>query len=561
MRWILRPLLQLEAWTDVPQGCRTANYIEIDGTDDADQIYAVDGTPHNGQDTIKVYEANGNFENITFANKHGLLIEGLGGDDTIDISGISTTNSNLPLMNSLGIVLDGGDGNDVLRGTAYNSTSQGFFGDSGNDTLYAPGTGSNFVSLEGGYDNDTYVVSGNATIYDDGGTDTLTVNLPTAASVNLTESAVSFSGYTINYNDIQAINLDGSGGSYTIAPVSQSVSLPNSIAINDSTMTSLSITLTGANDIVGAYGGQINLVGDVENTSVLYDQSPTVTVSVNGGDGNDIMEGLDNTYTDTLLGGNGNDLFYIYGGNHILVGGADNDAYLFNDYYAGTNPLGHDTIVENVGGGTSDEVDFYYLNEGVTVDLSQTAEQMVVPNHLWLTIQNSTGGPADMEVSAGSNYNDSITGNALDNTIWGDPGNDTLIGGLGNDTLIGGDGNDTMYSDAGNDELIGGYWTPTAGNGNDTYVFDPARGDSGNLGNDIIIEDDNADTDLIDLSKFNATQSVSLNLSNNYAWQTVTPGVLTLIISSSTGIENVLTGAGDDTVTGNSRDNLIVTDG
>ena len=243
-------------------------------------------------------------------------------------------------------------------------------------------------------DNDTYVVSGNATIYDDGGTDTLTVNLPTAASVNLTESAVSFSGYTINYNDIQAINLDGSGGSYTIAPVSQSVSLPNSIAINDSTMTSLSITLTGANDIVGAYGGIIYLVGDVENTSVLYDQSPTATVSVNGGDGNDIMEGLDNTYTDTLLGGNGNDLFYIYGGNHILVGGADNDAYLFNDYYAGTNPLGHDTIVEDVGGGTSDEVDFYYLNEGVTVDLSQTAEQMVVPNHLWLTIQNSTGGPA-----------------------------------------------------------------------------------------------------------------------------------------------------------------------
>ena len=127
----------------------TANYIEIDGTDDADQIYAVDGTPHNGQDTIKVYEANGNFENITFANKHGLLIEGLGGDDTIDISGISTTNSNLPLMNSLGIVLDGGDGNDVLRGTAYNSSDQSLDGDAGNDTLYETNTGSNWAGLYG----------------------------------------------------------------------------------------------------------------------------------------------------------------------------------------------------------------------------------------------------------------------------------------------------------------------------------------------------------------------------------------------------------------------------
>jgi Ca2+-binding RTX toxin-like protein len=539
----------------------TAQYIEIDGTDDADQIIAVDGTPHNGQDTIKVYEANGNFENITFANKQGLLIEGLGGDDTIDISGISTTNSNLPLMNALGIVLDGGDGNDVLKGTAYDSTGQqALMGDGGNDTLYATGGGSYPDTLYGGDGDDTFVISGYETIHGSTGNDTVTVNLPAAAAVNMTETAVSFSGYTDNYDDIQTVNLIGSGGSYTIAPVTQYLSLPNTVSVNDSSMSALTVNLTGANDIVGTIGSNINLIGDVENTSVTYVSSPSASIVVDAGGGNDIFWALDNVQAETLRGGAGGDVFYVYGGTNTLAGGLDNDVYSFTDYYAVTNPLGHDTIIEDTGGGTYDEVDFYYLNEGVTVDLSQTSEQAVVPDHLWLTIQNSSDGQADIETSSGSYYDDTIIGNDLDNGLWGNSGNDTLIGGVGNDTLIAGDGNDIMYSDAGNDTLIGGYFTPTAANGNDTYVFDPSRGDGGNLGSDIILEDDNADKDTIDLSAFNSSQAAALDLST-VDWQTVNASILTLYISSSTAIENVMTGAGNDVVTGNSRDNLIDTDG
>lgn len=65
----------------------TADYMNIIVPDDNDyQLYAVDGTPHNGQDTINVFDANGNFENITFANKHGLWIQG----------GTATTRSMFP---------------------------------------------------------------------------------------------------------------------------------------------------------------------------------------------------------------------------------------------------------------------------------------------------------------------------------------------------------------------------------------------------------------------------------------------------------------------------------
>src|SRR5262249_50107602 len=72
----------------------TADYMNIIVPDDNDyQLYAVDGTPHNSQDTINVFDANGNFENITFANKHGLWIQGGAGNDTIDVSGLTTTST------------------------------------------------------------------------------------------------------------------------------------------------------------------------------------------------------------------------------------------------------------------------------------------------------------------------------------------------------------------------------------------------------------------------------------------------------------------------------------
>jgi len=51
----------------------------------------------------------------------------------------------------------------------------------------------------------------------------------------------------------------------------------------------------------------------------------------------------------------------------------------------------------------------------------------------------------------GSDFSDTLTGDAANNVLSGGPGNDTLIGGAGNDILIGGAGDDRMTGGAGSD--------------------------------------------------------------------------------------------------------------
>ncbi|ESR25656.1 Alkaline phosphatase [Lutibaculum baratangense AMV1] len=76
----------------------------------------------------------------------------------------------------------------------------------------------------------------------------------------------------------------------------------------------------------------------------------------------------------------------------------------------------------------------------------------------------ASGGDAEgdtlysIENLVGSNFGDTLAGDAGANTLHGLGGNDTLNGGAGNDTLYGGDGDD---------RLIGGL-------GNDVFVFDTA---------------------------------------------------------------------------------------
>jgi hypothetical protein len=60
----------------------TAGSFTVLGLDNNDdQIYAVDGTPHNNQDTIKIYDLNNSWEYWTVANKGEIGIFGLEEDN------------------------------------------------------------------------------------------------------------------------------------------------------------------------------------------------------------------------------------------------------------------------------------------------------------------------------------------------------------------------------------------------------------------------------------------------------------------------------------------------
>ncbi len=142
--------------------------------------------------------------------------------------------------------------------------------------------------------------------------------------------------------------------------------------------------------------------------------------TIDGQDGNDNIEG--GTGDDTLTGGAGDDTLSGGPGNDTLNGGAGADTYS--------------------GGSGIDFINYSGSSSAITVNL--------------LTSQ-ALGGEAqgdtieDIEGIIGSNFNDSLTGDGLDNVFYGGVGDDSLIGNDGDDTLGGGAGADTIDGGAGLD--------------------------------------------------------------------------------------------------------------
>jgi Ca2+-binding RTX toxin-like protein len=158
-------------------------------------------------------------------------------------------------------------------------------------------------------------------------------------------------------------------------------------------------------------------------------------------------------------------------------------------------------------------------------------------------------GGAGTEVIYGGDGNDYLSGG----NFFGDPsGNDILYGEAGNDTLLGRDGNDYLYGGTGNDSLYGGTGNDSlyGGTGNDTYIFNAAI----DTGVDLIDETSAGGIDTLDFSDYATnTQSISVNLSSTTI-QTVAPGFQ---ITISGDIENVIGGNGNDSIYGNSLDNIL----
>ena len=133
------------------------------------------------------------------------------------------------------------------------------------------------------------------------------------------------------------------------------------------------------------------------------------------------------------------------------------------------------------------------------------------------------------------------TGNVNNNLITGNIGNNILDGGLGNDSLIGGLGNDTLIGGLGNDTLNGGA-------DNDTYRFPVIT-----LGNDTIADVSGVDT--ISFDGTPATASIRFNLQLTTA-QTVGTGTR-ITLAAGDAIENVIAGAGNDRLFGNTLNNTL----
>jgi Ca2+-binding RTX toxin-like protein len=117
--------------------------------------------------------------------------------------------------------------------------------------------------------------------------------------------------------------------------------------------------------------------------------------------------------SDSLTGTSSADSIDGLAGDDILAGG-----------------LGNDTLD---GGAHYDIADYSNAGGPVMVDLAAGTASGADGNDVLISIEDVWG----------SNFDDILIGNALDNILWDDQGNDTLAGGLGDDTMEGGADIDT----------------------------------------------------------------------------------------------------------------------
>jgi Ca2+-binding RTX toxin-like protein len=511
--------------------------------------------------------------------------EAAGGIDTLDFGGTSTRSIAIDLSRATSQVINAGLTLTLQSGSTVENVIGGTLSDAftGNslDNVFTGGAG------DDNYVFDTDLTLGGDTINEAaGGTDTLDFSGTTTRriAIDLSQSTLQVvnRGLTLTLNSATTMEnvIGGSlGDTFT----------GNSLA---------NVMTGGAGDDVYLFDTDLSLGSDTineagvgtdlldfsatSNRSVIIDLSTTAVQVVNAGLRLTLASG---STMESVIGGALSDTFTGNVLNNRFTGGAGNDTYLFDTDLA----LGSDIIQED-GGGT-DKIDFSATTgRSITIDLSNAASQ-VINAGLTLTLSSAT----TIENVTGGSLNDTITGNSLDNALAGGAGNDTFLFdtdlSLGTDTINeAGGGTDTLdfsssttrsitidlsnaavqtinaglslvLSSSGtienvigtalNDTFTGNSLANgfTGGAGNDTYKFDTDIA----LGSDIINESGSG-TDTIDLSA-TTTRNIAIDLSLGVA-QLVNAG-LTLKLSSGTTIENVIAGALNDAITGNSLDNVL----
>ena len=220
-----------------------------------------------------------------------------------------------------------------------------------------------------------------------------------------------------------------------------------------------------------------------------------------GSDGeNDTVFGIENVtgtnQTDRFIGNAADNTFVGLDGNDNFVGSTGNDSLIG-------------------GAGDYDLVDYSGNNAGINVNLQTGVVDKGGNNGQdFISGIETVIGTDFGDTMQGAGGNDVLAGFGGDDTILGGAGNDYLMSGAGNDTMDGGIGDDTLYADAGNNTLDGG-------EGIDTVNLAGSQGD---------VE--------VSLKDGESTNSIGE-------------------VNTIENVENVTTGAGDDTIEGSDGDNVI----
>jgi Ca2+-binding RTX toxin-like protein len=393
-------------------------------------------TPYaaNGAKNIQVRLTNGLNETTVETLQIQIVSQATPGDDVIDLS-FSTTNEEIGGLAGNDIILTG-TGDDVLRGMAGDDILGGgpgaddHFGGSGNDTV-------TYFNAAAGLTADLIMPSKNT---GDAAGDTY------SQIQNLIGSE--FNDFL--WGTFAANSIEGLGGN------DQLFGRAGDDILNGGLGDDLLNGGTGADMLIGGGGSDTASYLTASGPVIVDLETPASNTGEAAGDTFVQISNIAGTsaFNDQLFGSADNNILFGGGGADFLQGRAGDD----NLIGAGDNDIldgGAGGDILNGGAGI-DTADYRSATGGVTADLTDPL--------------NNTGDAAGdtyvgIENIQGSNFDDTLTGDAVANTLLGNDGNDVLNGMDGDDTLTGLIGNDILDGGAGADMLLGGAGLNTASYG------------------------------------------------------------------------------------------------
>jgi Ca2+-binding RTX toxin-like protein len=549
------------------------------------------------------------------------VLKGGGGNDVLDGgAGIDTADYS-DKTTSVAVALNGAVAASVTVGGVAEDTVrniENLIGGSGDDVLTGDSLANR---LEGGAGDDVLKGGGDADVLDGGiGIDTadysdkttsvtVTLNGAAATSVKVNgvvedtvrniENLIGGTGDDVLTGDSLANRLEGGAGDdiltggggkdvldggagidtadysdkTTSVVIALSGATPVSVKVNGVTEDTISNienliggagddTLTGdrnANFFRGGLGADVLNGGAGIDTADYSDKTASVIVTLNDATATDVTVGgiVEDSIRniENVIGGSGNDVLTGDSLANRLEGGAGDDIL--------TGGGGKDVLDGGIGIDTADYSD---KTASVAVTLNGAAATSVKVNGV---VEDTL---SNIENLIGGSGNDVLTGDSLANRLEGGAGDDILTGGGGKDVLDGGTGIDTAdYSDKTtsvvvvlsgatsvsvkvngvNEDTIRNIENLIGGSGNDTLTGDQnANFFRGGLGADVL--NGGAGIDTADYS--DKAESVAVTLNGATASSVMVGG---LVEDSIRNIENVIGGAGNDVLAGDSLVNRL----
>ncbi|MDB5326580.1 MAG: hypothetical protein JWM57_2149, partial [Phycisphaerales bacterium] len=199
----------------------------------------------------------------------------------------------------------------------------------------------------------------------------------------------------------------------------------------------LVITGTSGNDLISAQEKGARTLVRMNGVLAQFTTAGFTYLSVQAGDGADIVDFTRMTVPCYTNLGLGNDVAYGGSGNDSLTGAAGKDTLYGN---GGVDRLSGGNTADLIFGGDGDDV--VYGGYG-----ADTAYGDAGRDHLF--------GEQDSDVLVGGDGSDGLYGGDASDKLYGMAGNDVIDGESGNDRIFGGEGNDQLTGSAGTDYLYG----------------------------------------------------------------------------------------------------------